>query len=86
MLEHSGFFSVFLISDHLWKVPDPLCGAVFAGRGRESDPRLLSCSFFDPPVHLRIFVVLNSLNAAQRPHGFDTGAFAVKGGLLPSVY
>ena len=28
---------------------------MFAGRGRESDPRLLSCTFFDPPVHLLFF-------------------------------
>ena len=27
--------------------PGPLCGTVFTGRGHQSDPRPLSCSFFD---------------------------------------
>jgi len=66
MVKSSGFFSVLFISDHLpqpeggktdhlWKVPDPLCGAVWFGRGRQSDPRLLSRTFFDPSVHLLVF-------------------------------
>ena len=47
-LKHGSFFSVFLIfnhlsqptgvqADHLRKSPDPLCGAVFVGRGTQSD-------------------------------------------------
>ena len=85
-LERSGFLSVFLISDHLRKSPDPLCGAMFVGRGAQSDPLPLSCTFFDPPVHLLFSVVLNLLEGARRSHGFDTGAAAVEDGLLPSAH
>ena len=71
-------------SDHLWKSPDPLCGAVSVGRGRQSDPRPLSCYNFDPLVHLPLSAVLNLLDSAHRLHAFDTPASAVRGGLLPS--
>ncbi len=65
-LKHCGFLSVLFASDHLpqpeggktdhlRKVPDPLCGAVFVGRGAQNDPRPLSCYNFDPSVHLLVF-------------------------------
>ena len=65
-------------------VPDPLCGAMWLAGGRVSDPRPLSCTFFDPSVHLSLSVLRNSLDGTHRPHAFDTTASAVSGGLLPS--
>ena len=66
-------------SDHLWKVPDPLCGAVFAGRGCESDPRLLSCTFFDPPVHPLIFGSAEIVGWRTLSHTAPTRRFTVLG-------
>ena len=96
MLERSGFLSVFPHfrppvtaksenSDHLWKSPDPLCGAGFVGRGAQSDPLPLSCTFFDLPVHPLFLSVLNSLEGAYRSHGFDTGVATVEGGCYPPL-
>ncbi len=49
-----------------------LCGAVFAGRGAQSDPRPLSSTFFDPSVHLAVWHIAEAARAAQRPHSPDT--------------
>jgi len=57
-------------TDHLWKIPDPRCGAVWWAGGRVSDHLPLSCTFFDPPVHLPLSAVLNSPDGAHRAHGF----------------
>ena len=65
-------------------VPDPLCEAVSVGRGRESDPRPLSCTFFDPSVHLPLSAVLNSPNGADWPHALDTVVSVTSSVLLPS--
>ena len=58
------------------------CGAVWLAGGRISDPRPLSCTFFDPPVHLPLSVVLISPDGTHRPHAFDTAAFAMDCGLF----
>ena len=60
--------------------PYTLCGAVFPARRVACDPRALSCTFFDPSVHLPLSVLRNSLDGAHRPHALDTAASAMRGG------
>ena len=52
---------------------------MFVGRGRESDPRLLSCIFFDPPVHLLIFGSAEIVGWHTPGHTVPTRRFTLLG-------
>ncbi len=56
------------------------CGGC-KGRGK-TDPRLLSCAFFDPPVHLPLSVALNSPDGAHRATRFRHGCVCDEGRLV----